>query len=88
MYVDLTTEFRHLVSDMRDRSDELGLVIPVRDKTRILGTRSSVARQVDTVVTTVRSLAELLATHKRAYLETMSVSGAMSDTERNQVIIV
>ena len=37
MYVDLTSEFRLLVSSLASRAGELGLTVAVKDKNRILG---------------------------------------------------
>ena len=37
MYVDLTTEFRVLVSSLTSRAAELGISVASRDKNRILG---------------------------------------------------
>ena len=37
MYVDLTSEFRLLVSSLASRAGELGLSVAVKDKNRILG---------------------------------------------------
>ena len=71
------------------RADELGLVIPAKDKSRILGHQSSVlARQAAGIVATVRSLSDTLHQHKRQYLDTNIGGGAssMTEPERNQVI--
>ena len=87
MFVDLTSDFRVIVTDLRSRSSELGLDIPEKDKSRILGHGSSLSRQVESIVKTVKSLAELLNQHKHSYLENHAVAGtgAMSEAERNQV---
>ena len=72
------------------RADELGLVIPAKDKSRILGHQSSVlARQAAGIVATVRSLSDTLHQHKRQYLDTNIGGGAssMTEPERNQVMI-
>ena len=37
MYVDLTTEFRLLVSSLASRAGELGISVAAKDKNRILG---------------------------------------------------
>ena len=37
MYVDLTTEFRVLVSSLASRAPELGISVATKDKSRILG---------------------------------------------------
>ena len=37
MYVDLTTEFRLLVSSLATRAPELGISLAPKDKNRILG---------------------------------------------------
>ena len=37
MYVDLTSEFRLLVSSLASRATELGLSVAAKDKNRILG---------------------------------------------------
>jgi len=87
MYIDRLDDFRILVKDLVSRSEELGLVIPVKDKARILSHKSSLSRQADSIVMTVKSLAEMLHEHKTGYLESRMVHGtsSMSDTERNQV---
>ena len=87
MFVDVTAEFRLLVQDLRSRPGDLGFVIAERDKSRILGTSSSLSRQVESIVRTVRSLAELLNDHKHSYIENHAVAGAgtMTEAERNQV---
>lgn len=87
MYIDRLDEFRVLVKDLVSRSEELGLVIPAKDKTRILSHKSPLSRQADSIVMTVRSLSEMLHEHKTGYLESKMVHGtsSMSDTERNQV---
>jgi len=88
MYVDITLEFRALVKDLASRSGELGLVIPVKDKTRILSSSDSLPRQAEVIVKTVTSLSELLQQNKDAYLENLAVpgaAGAMSDADRNQI---
>ena len=87
MYIDRLDDFRILVKDLVSRSEELGLVIPAKDKTRILSHKSPLSRQADSIVTTVRSLSEMLHEHKTGYLESKMVHGtsSMSDTERNQV---
>ena len=67
----------------------MGLVIPAKDKSRILGHQSSVlARQAAGIVATVRSLSDTLHQHKRQYLDTNIGGGAssMTEPERNQVI--
>ena len=90
MFVDITVEFKALVKDLTSRSEELGLVIPVKDKTRILGSGDSLPRQAEIIVKTVTSLSELLQQNKDAYLENLAVPGAtsaMSDADRNQVFV-
>ena len=90
MYVDVTPEFRDLVKDLTARSEELGLVIPAKDKSRILGRSNGLTKQAEAIVRTVTSLADLLHQHKHAYLENMASAGAgtgaMSEADRNQVI--
>jgi len=89
MYVDVTPEFRDLVKDLTARSEELGLVIPPRDKSRILDKSNGPTRQAESIVKTVTSLADLLNQHRHAYLENMASAGAgtsaMSEADRNQV---
>ena len=87
MYIDRLDDFRILVKDLVSRSEELGLVIPAKDKARILSHKSSLSRQAESIVTTVKSLSEMLTEHKTGYLESRMVHGtsSMSDTERNQV---
>ena len=87
MYIDRLDDFRVLVKDLVSRSEELGLVIPAKEKTRILSHKSPLSRQADSIVMTVRSLSEMLHEHKTGYLESKMVHGtsSMSDTERNQV---
>ena len=87
MYIDRLDDYRVLVKDLVFRSEELGLVIPAKDKTRILSHKSPLSRQADSIVMTVSSLSEMLHEHKTGYLESKMVHGtsSMSDTERNQV---
>lgn len=89
MYVDVTPEFRDLVKGLTARSEELGLVIPPRDKSRILDKSNGPTRQAESIVKTVTSLADLLNQHRHAYLENMASAGAgtsaMSEADRNQV---
>jgi len=89
MYVDVTPEFRDLVKHLTARSEELGLVIPTRDKSRILDKSNGPTRQAESIVKTVTSLADLLNQHRHAYLENMASAGAgtsaMSEADRNQV---
>ena len=90
MFIDITVEFKALVKDLTSRSEELGLVIPVKEKTRILGSGDSLPRQAEIIVKTVTSLSELLQQNKDAYLENLAVPGAtsaMSDADRNQVFV-
>ena len=91
MYVDVTPEFRDLVKDLTARSEELGLVIPPRDKSRILDKSNGPTRQAESIVKTVTSLADLLNQHRHAYLENMASAGAgtsaMSEADRNQVFL-
>merc|ERR1712130_650707 len=64
-----------------------GLVIPVKDKTRILSSSDSLPRQAEVIVKTVTSLSELQQ-NKDAYLENLALpgaAGAMSDADRNQI---
>ena len=67
MFIDITVEFKALVKDLTSRSEELGLVIPVKEKTRILGSGDSLPRQAEIIVKTVTSLSELLQQNKDAY---------------------
>ena len=87
MYIDRLDDFRILVRDLVSRSEELGLVVPVKDKARILSHKSPLSRQADSIVMTVKSLSQMLHEHKTGYLESKMVHGtsSMSDTERNQV---
>ena len=87
MYIDRLDDFRILVRDLVSRSEELGLVVPVKDKARILSHKSPLSRQADSIVMTVKSLSKMLHEHKTGYLESKMVHGtsSMSDTERNQV---
>jgi len=88
MYVDLTPEFRLVVSSLSSRAAEIGITVASKDKNRILGEKSGLRRQVEKIVKTVTSLSELLKEHRSRYLDNnlaFAGGGAMTETERNQV---
>ena len=101
MYVDLTPEFRLVVSSLSSRAEELGISVTSKNKSRILGEKvrrpsmqsvrltglpqSGLRRQAEKIVLTVRSLSELLREQRDRYLDATTGVGAMSETERNQV---
>merc|ERR1712013_13810 len=86
MYVDQTPLFRTTLTSVTSRADELGLVIPGKDKSRILGGHN-LTKQAQNIVQTVRSLADLLQDHRAAYVQTHGGGTArqMGEAERDQV---
>jgi len=88
MYVDLTPLFRTTLISVSNRATELGLVIPGKEKCRILGGKEghSFTRQAEKIVQTVGSLASLLQEHKGAYVQNHAASSRqMGEAERDQV---
>ena len=86
MYVDLTPLFRTTLTSVSSRATELGLNIPGKDKSRILGGHN-LTKQAQNIVQTVRSLADLLQEHRSAYIQNYGGGSAraMGETERDQV---
>merc|ERR1712168_338669 len=86
MYVDQTPLFRTTLTSVTSRATELGLVIPGKDKSRILGGHN-LTKQAQNIVQTVRSLADLLQDHRAAYVQTHGGGTArqMGEAERDQV---
>jgi len=90
MYIDVTPVWRETVENIENRKDELGLVIPPKDKNRILGgTTLIVTRQAREIVSAIGKLSEMLDQHRIAYMSSQHTSPAlaMSDSERDQVDI-
>lgn len=90
MYIDVTHLWRETVENIESRKDELGLVIPPKDKNRILGgTTLNVTRQAREIVSAIGKLCEMLDEHRIAYMSSQHTSPAtaMSDAERDQVDI-
>jgi len=87
MYVDLTPVFRATLSDVSSRATELGLELPSKEKSRILGAQGhSFTKQAEKIVQTVRSLADLLQEHKGSYVQNHAASSRqMGEAERDQV---
>lgn len=88
MYIDVTPIWRETVENLENRKDELGLVIPTKDKNRILGgTTVGVTRQAREIVSAIGKLSEMLDQHRIAYMSSQHTSPAvaMSDAERDQV---
>ena len=88
MYVDLTPLFRTTLSSVSSRATELGLVIPGKEKSRILGGKDghSFSKQAEKIVQTVGSLASLLQEHRGAYVQNHAASSRqMGEAERDQV---
>ena len=87
MYVDLTPLFRTTLTSVTTRATELGLVLPGKEKSRILGGQGhSFTKQAQKIVQTVRSLADLLQEHRGAYVQNHAASSRqMGEAERDQV---
>jgi len=82
MYDERTTEWRGVLEDLEKRKDGLGLVIPPKDKSRILAASAAHIRAMSRIVETVAGLDKLLKEQRSAYL---AAHGGMLERERDEV---
>jgi len=82
MYVDVTPQFKKAVEAIEERKEELGLVVPPKDKSRILASGSPLVKQAANIVNHVGQLGKVLGEQKKGYLQ---AHGGISDNERDQV---
>jgi hypothetical protein len=82
---DLTPLFRTTLTSVTSRATELGLVLPGKEKSRILGGQGhSFTKQAEKMVQ--RSLADLLQEHRGANMQNHAASSRqMGEAERHQV---
>jgi len=83
MFVEVTAEFKSALESIEERKDELGLVFPSKDKSRILAsTQSSLVKKAARIVQHVTELSQVLAAQRQGYVQ---AHGGMEDAERDQV---
>jgi len=82
MYDERTTEWRGVLEDLEKRKEGLGLVIPPKDKSRILAAPATHIRAMTRIVETVAGLDKLLKEQRSAYL---AAHGGMLERERDEV---
>jgi len=82
MYVEVTAEFKNILESFEERKEELGLVFPPKDKSRILAPSSSLNKQANKIVRHVTELHQVLADQKQGYVQ---AHGGMDEEERDQV---
>ena len=82
MYDERTVEWRDVLEDLEKRKEGLGLVIPPKDKSRILAAPAGHIKAMTRIVETVAGLDKLLKEQRSAYL---AAHGGMLERERDEV---
>ena len=82
MHDERTAEWKGVVEEVGKRRENLGIVIPPKDKSRILSAPATHIRAMTRIVETVSRLDKLLKEQRPAYL---AAHGGMLDRDRDEV---